>query len=219
MAVFQSRTVGVESITVGPLEVNSYIVWDKKSKEAAVVDPGAEPEKIEGRLEGLSLEVLYIINTHGHFDHIGGNAEIQSRFNAKVAAHGLDAPLLERAPYEAGLFGMTVARQPSPDILLKEGSVLAVGGLDLKILHTPGHTRGSVCIYLEREGVVFTGDTLFRGGVGRTDLDGGSYEDLVGSIKGKLFALDDSVRVFPGHGPATTIGEEKGANPFMSELL
>jgi glyoxylase-like metal-dependent hydrolase (beta-lactamase superfamily II) len=206
----------MKRLVVGPLEENCYLVWDDADRSAVVVDPGDEGEHIAGVIEKLGLDVRYIINTHGHLDHIGANGLLKTRLGAPLAIHPEDAPLLEVAAFQGSRLGMEATDgQPAPDVTIDQGDELRAGGLRLKVIHTPGHTGGCVCLYLEEEGVLFTGDTLFAGSVGRTDLPGGSFETLKRSISGKLVPLPDGVKVFPGHGPASTIGEEKLSNPFM----
>jgi glyoxylase-like metal-dependent hydrolase (beta-lactamase superfamily II) len=175
----------IKRLVVGPLEANCYLVWDNTNLSAVVVDPGDEGDYIEKEVkrQGLSL-------------------------GARLAIHTSDAPLLEGAPIQGSHFGIETPSQPRPEVLVADGTVLKAGGLSITVIHTPGHTQGGVCLYLEKEGVLFTGDTLFAGSVGRTDLPGGSHEALIKSIREKILPLGDDVRVLPGHGPETTIGEE-----------
>ncbi|MBI5236952.1 MAG: MBL fold metallo-hydrolase [Deltaproteobacteria bacterium] len=209
----------VLKLIVGPLEVNCYIVWDGHTGEAFIIDPGAEPERIILAVRKKELRVRYIVNTHGHFDHVGANAEIKEAFGAPVAAHAKDNGLLASSHEQSAFFGVVSKPQPLPDIALEDGMRLEAGGISLEVLHTPGHTEGGVSLYCKNYGLVFTGDTLFRGSVGRTDFEEGSFERLMESIKTKLLPLGDRVRVLPGHGPETTIGEEKNTNPFASEFV
>ncbi len=206
-------------LAVGPLEVNCYIVWDGRSGGAFVIDPGAEPERIIAAVRKAGLAVKYIVNTHGHFDHVGANAGVKDAFGAPVAAHPLDNGLLASSHERAAFFGVASRPQPLPDIGLEDGMRLDAGGISLEVLHTPGHTEGGVSLYCENYGLVFTGDTLFKGSVGRTDFEEGSFEKLMGSIKTRLLPLGNGVRVLPGHGPETTIGEERNTNPFASEFV
>lgn len=218
--VFNFNSVSVKRLQVGPLDVNCYVVSEQtggeSSNEAVVIDPGGDASLIESVLSENGLELKYIINTHGHFDHIGGNGELKERTGALVAMHAADRPLLESALDQSAFYGVKISVQPAPDINLTHGAELIFGDIVLKIIHTPGHSEGGVCLYIEDEGILFTGDTLFAGSVGRTDLQGGSYDTLISSIHGKLVPLGDHVRVFPGHGPDSTIADEKVSNPFVA---
>ena len=214
----------LKRLVVGPLEVNCYIICGEGSKEAAVIDPGGDGDAILEALEGAGLSVKAVINTHGHFDHVGADGEITSSTGALLAIHPLDVPLLEAAPLQAERFGLSLTGggagpwQVEPSILLADKEVLEVGTLKLTVLHTPGHSEGGVCLYLADQGIVFTGDTLFAGSIGRTDLPGGSMETLLKSIAEKLLTLPEDVVAFPGHGPETTIKDEAFSNPFIQGL-
>lgn len=207
----------IKTLTVGPLEVNCYILADPETKEAFVIDPGGDADNIRRAVEAGGLKVKYIVNTHGHFDHVGADGSLRKAFEgSELAIHGLDSRLLSEAHEHGVIFGAKLERQPAPDIVLEDGEVLSAGSLRLRVIHTPGHTRGGVCLYEEKEGLLFTGDTLFAGSVGRTDFPGGSFEDLMGSIVNKVLPLGDEVKVYPGHGPSSTIALEKETNPFIS---
>lgn len=208
----------LKTLIVGPLEVNCYILWDSNSREAFVIDPGGDAKDIKEALAQDKIKAKYIINTHGHFDHVGGNAELKSESGAPLAIHASDAVLLEDAHEHAVMFGVKTPKQPAPDILLEDGAVLEAGAIKLRVIHTPGHTRGGICLYDEAHGLLFTGDTLFAGSIGRTDFPGGSYEEIMRSIKTRILTLGDGVKVYPGHGPGSTIGEEKLENPFITGL-
>lgn len=203
---------------VGPLQVNCYIYWDEKTKDAFIIDAGEEPDLIEHLVRRDGLNVQYIINTHGHFDHIGANARLKKILNVPVAIHEDDVPLLANAHEDAMHFGIKSPKQPLPDILLKDGDMLKAGGLTLEVIHTPGHTKGGICLYSRSEGLLFTGDTLFAGSIGRTDFEGGSFEDIINSIKTRILPLDDSTAVFPGHGLSTTLKREKKSNQFIRDI-
>ncbi len=207
----------IRTLTVGPLEVNCYILADPETKEAFVIDPGGDAEVIRRVVEAEGLKVKYIVNTHGHFDHVGADGRLREAFAGSVLAiHGLDSRLLADAHEHGVIFGARLDRQPAPDRLLEDGTVLSAGSLSLRVIHTPGHTQGGVCLFEEKEGLLFTGDTLFAGSVGRTDFPGGSFEDLMSSIVDKVLPLGDEVKVYPGHGPSSTIALEKDTNPFIN---
>ncbi|HBG45872.1 MAG TPA: MBL fold metallo-hydrolase [Deltaproteobacteria bacterium] len=206
------------TLPVGPLEVNCYIVWDKASGEGAVVDPGGDVGDIKAALAEHGVAVRYIINTHGHFDHIGGNGLLKEALGAPIAIHRADEPMLEYAHEQAVMFGLKTPKQPKPDMYLADGDIISFGALRLQVIHTPGHTKGGVCLYMKEDKLLFTGDTLFAGSIGRTDFEGGSMDEIMDSIMRKILPLGDSVRVFPGHGPSSTIGEEKEINPFIVEM-
>ena len=207
----------IKTLTVGPLEVNCYILSDPETKEAFVIDPGGDADNIRRAVEGAGLKVKYIVNTHGHFDHVGADGSLREAFaGSELAIHGGDARLLSEAHDHGVIFGARLDKQPAPDRLLEDGAVLSAGSLSLRVIHTPGHTQGGVCLFEENEGVLFTGDTLFAGSVGRTDFPGGSFEELMSSIVNKVLPLGDEVKVYPGHGPSSTIALEKDTNPFIN---
>jgi glyoxylase-like metal-dependent hydrolase (beta-lactamase superfamily II) len=203
-------------VTGGPLETNCYIVGCDETFEALVIDPGlteTECKEVLRKISKLNLQVKYIVNTHGHPDHILSNGMIKDLTGAKVLVHEEDAHLLKEPwtfPFEIGQV------QPiEPDGLLRDGDIIKIGILEFTVIHTPGHTKGSVSLYCESENVVFTGDTLFYGSVGRTDLPGGSIKDIKASLRDKLMKLPDRTIVYPGHGAKTTVGREKRFNPFL----
>lgn len=199
----------LETVAVGPIGVNCYILGCERTYEAVIIDPGADDDKIKKRLSKKGLSAKYIINTHGHADHIGANG----RFGLPVMIHRSDAPFLSDPEMNfSAMMGMAISLPP-PDRVLEDGDKLNVGGLLLEIIHTPGHTPGSISVRCED--MVFTGDALFNEAIGRTDFPYGSEEDLLKSIREKLLLLPDSTKVYPGHGAATTIGHERGHNPFL----
>jgi hydroxyacylglutathione hydrolase len=209
--------MSVESFPVGPLGCNCSILFDPASKAALVIDPGGDFEAIRARLTRLDAKVASIVHTHTHIDHVGATAPLQAWTGAPARIHEDDRFLYDMLPVQAALIGV-----PLPEVCdlagdLRDGLAIQAGALELSVLHTPGHTPGSVSFLLKTpEGpVAFTGDTLFRRGVGRTDLWGGDPAALRRSLRGKLLALDEGTRVIAGHGPATTIGEEKRSNPFV----
>ena len=200
----------IKQIVVGGLETNCYIFTDLDTKEAVLIDPGSNGEgQIKSELEKHNLKLKCIINTHGHGDHISSNR----RFEAPIYIHRLDADFLENSELNlSATFGLTI-KSPPASRLLEEGDIIKVGDAGLKVIHTPGHTPGSICLLTD--GAVFTGDTLFMGGVGRTDFPYGSEELLINSIKHKLLTLDDETVIYPGHGPISTIGKERCENYFI----
>jgi hydroxyacylglutathione hydrolase len=203
----------IKKLAVGPIMANCFIVGCEQTCEAAVIDPGDEANRILLALAEAKLTVKQIINTHGHFDHVGANKRMKAATGAPILIHALDAPMLSMLARSAAAWGMSAEDSPSPDRLIEEGEVVPVGSLRFQVLHTPGHTPGGVSLLVDD--CLFVGDTLFAGSVGRTDFPGGNFDTLKTSIRKKLFVLGDEVRVFTGHGPETSIGEEKRHNPFV----
>lgn len=204
-----------KSLEVGPLSVNCYIVACEQSREGVVIDPGGDVERIITLVDQLGLKIHTIINTHGHFDHLGGNRQALEAFGARLLIHQADAPMLSRSAEVALRYGLQGENSPEADAFLADGMEVIFGACRMKVLHTPGHTQGGCCLYFEKEQAVITGDTLFADSIGRTDLPGGSHEQLLESIRTKLFTLPDAVTAYPGHGPQTTIGHEKSCNPYF----
>ncbi|NLZ51927.1 MAG: MBL fold metallo-hydrolase [Thermoanaerobacteraceae bacterium] len=200
-------------LQVGHLAANCYIIADEKSKDAAIIDPGGDADKIMKIITQENLTVKYIFLTHGHGDHIEALREIKDATNAKVAIHDKDAPMLCSPKHNLSVFFGKGFTQPSADIKLTGNEKFKLGDLVLKIIHTPGHTPGGISIQVDN--MVFTGDTLFAGSIGRTDFPGGSFDELIASIKDKLLILEDDTKIFPGHGEPSTIGYEKNMNPFL----
>ena len=204
----------VKKLTVGPLEANCYLVADEETKEAIIIDPGAEGEKIRRLIEEGELVPAYIVNTHGHIDHIGANGYLKEKLrDIKISIHPADAPMLIDPLQNLASFTGQSNPSPAADLMLEDGYEINLGKLSLKVAHTPGHTPGGIC--LVTEGKVFTGDTLFAGSVGRTDLPGGSMDSLGTAIREKLLTLPDGTIIYPGHGPPSTIGRERVSNPFV----
>lgn len=205
----------VETLAVGPLQVNCHIVACPVTGEAMVIDPGDESQRIIKVLEAHHLKVTAVVNTHGHFDHIGGNRALREATGAPLMIHASDVELLRRAEQSAASYGLKTASSPEPDRLLADGDVVEVGTLRFKVLHVPGHSPGGICLH--SDGQVFVGDSLFAGSIGRTDLPGGDYDTLISAIRSKLWRLGDDTVVYSGHGPDTTIGRERRTNPFVGE--
>jgi hydroxyacylglutathione hydrolase len=205
----------IKTLIVGPIMANSFILGCEETYEAVVIDPGDEADRILLALAESSLRVRYIINTHGHLDHVGANKRLKEITGALILIHPLDAPMLNQVASSAAAWGIAADNSPPPDRELEDGDEVNFGNITLKVIHTPGHTPGGISLSTDRE--VFVGDTLFAGSIGRTDFPGGSFQTIKQSIRQKLFTLNDDVKVYPGHGPATTIGEERRTNPFVGE--
>lgn len=208
----------LKNVVVGPLKENTYIVGDKGSGACIVIDPGAEGERILSEIHSLGLTLRLIVNTHGHVDHTGAVAVIKDKSSVDYAINDGDILLLERS-LESSIVGRIVDFRipPTPDRCLSNGDTLSVGTSRFTVLETPGHTPGSICIY--GHGMVFTGDTLFAGTIGRYDLPGGNGNQLKQSIFEKLVPLPEETKVFPGHGKSSTIFKEKKDNPFLNGSL
>lgn len=210
----------LKSVVVGPLQVNCYILWDEtdETRPAFIIDPGADASKIQDIIKAEKLTPKYILHTHGHFDHVGADDALREVFEGlKAAIHVTDSFLINTAHEHASLFGLFVAPQTGPEIVLKDKQTLSAGKLTLEVMHTPGHSAGSACFYEKNQKMLFTGDTLFAESIGRTDLSGGSFDEIMDSINNKILPLGDDIAIYPGHGPESTIGHERKNNPFLQE--
>jgi glyoxylase-like metal-dependent hydrolase (beta-lactamase superfamily II) len=204
-----------KALFVGLLEVNCYVLGDETTKEAVVIDPGGDEAAILEALDYHQLKLKLIIDTHGHFDHVDANLPLKEATGAQIAIHAADAQMLIQPSSEALFFTGNRMRTSQADILLKEGDILTFGNYRLRVLHTPGHTPGGISLVLEDHPYVYVGDLLFQGSIGRTDFPGGNYDALINAVKTKIFPLGDNYTVYPGHGPVTTVGQERKYNPFF----
>ena len=207
----------IKTFPVGPLQCNCSIIACPETKEAAIIDPGGDAEKIMAFVKENDLTVKYLLHTHAHFDHFLASGEIKDLTGAKICLHKSDKFLYDNLQGQGMLFGFK-AKKPSPiDHYLIDEEKLAIGNISTSVLHTPGHTPGSLCFTLAgKDSLLFAGDTLFNGSIGRTDLWGGSFDDIIKSIKNRLLILDDSTQVITGHGESTNIWQEKKYNQFLN---
>jgi len=205
----------LEMLTVGPFQENCYIIGDEDSGTGAVLDPGDEAARIAMAVEQTGLEIGSIIVTHAHIDHVGAVAALVDEYACPVLMHAEAEPMLNQLPTQAMMMGLRFGKVPSVDLYIDDEEVLEVGDLRLRSLYTPGHAPGHLAFYVEDEGLVLSGDALFAGSVGRVDLPGGSMEVLMRSIEERLLTLPDETIVYSGHGPRTTIGDERVSNPFL----
>ncbi len=205
-----------ETLAVGLLACNCTILGDEETGEAVVIDPGDEIERVKEILTRRNLKVKYIVATHAHIDHVGGIEKLHRATGAPVLMHREDLPLYENLAVQAEWLGVETPGKIEVEQFLKEGDRLRVGGLSLETLHTPGHSPGSISLWMPgQDARLFSGDTLFQGSIGRTDLWGGNLSQILASIQEKLMEFPDDTRVFPGHGPSTAIGRERESNPFL----
>jgi hydroxyacylglutathione hydrolase len=201
-------------LVVGPIQANCYILGCERTRQAAVIDPGGDVDQILMTLAKDSLRLVYIINTHGHFDHTGDNKPLKDATGAQLLIHRADASMITHQGQGGAAWGMQIENSPPPDRYIAEGDVITFGDISLKVLHTPGHSGGGISLVTDK--MVFVGDTLFAGSIGRTDFPGGDQDGLLRGVREKIFTLGDDVVVYPGHGPQTTVGQEKRYNPFFA---
>ncbi len=203
----------LKKLVVGPFASNCYIVGSEKTKQGLVIDPGDEGKQISKAVDTLGLDIKIIVLTHGHIDHISALKEVKEATGAAVAVHADDAKAIQQRSPMSVFITHSLSSPPSPDRLIKDGDSIDIGDLHFLVIHTPGHSPGSICLY--GQGVLFSGDTLFNYGIGRTDMPGGSHNQLMNAIKTKLMVLPDETIVCPGHGPDSTIAAERRGNPFL----
>ena len=203
----------LKALAVGPMMSNCFILGCERTLEAAVIDPGDDADKILLSLAESKLTAKYIINTHSHFDHVGGNKRLKDATGADILIHSGDAPSLAMIASSAAGLGLRIDDSPPADRLLEEGDTITIGHITLAVIHTPGHSPGGISLHTD--GLLFAGDSLFAGSIGRTDFPGGDHDLLVSGIRRKLYVLADDTVVLPGHNEPTTIGREKSSNPFV----
>jgi len=207
-----------EILPVGPLQCNCSVIGDESTREAIVIDPGDNIDQILGLIRKHNLQVKQIVITHAHIDHVGGAAKLRAATGAPILLNQNDYALLKMLDVQAAWIGLPSPGKVEIDNSIGNADSVQVGPLEGQVIHTPGHSEGSICLYFPLEKKLIAGDTLFAGSIGRTDLPGGSYEKILRSLHDRVLALPDDTIVIPGHGPATTIGEERESNPFLQEM-
>jgi hydroxyacylglutathione hydrolase len=207
----------VQAQVVPPFRANAYVVGDLEAREALIVDPGGEIDALAHIAARTQLKLVALVATHAHIDHVGGAADAQRRFGVPLWMHAADRRWLEALDQQAAMFGLPRVQIPTVERWLEDGDAVGVGGRRGRAIHTPGHTPGGLCLFFPDDAALFTGDTLFVNSVGRTDLPGGSAQQLVASIRERLYPLGDEVTLYPGHGPPGRLGDERVGNPFVAE--
>ena len=212
--------IHIQSFTFNPFQENTYVLHDE-TKECVIIDPGCytdvEKEEISSYISANDLKPVKLLLTHAHIDHVLGNNYLCGKYDLKIEMNAIEKDLLKSAELYGQMWGIEVEPSPAPEVFLEEGNVVRFGSSMLQIIFTPGHSPGSICFYEPRQKFAIAGDVLFYGSIGRTDLPGGDYETLIKSIHEKVFPLGDDYKIYPGHGPETTIGHEKKFNPFVGE--
>jgi hydroxyacylglutathione hydrolase len=206
-----------EILAVGPLQCNCSIIGDENTREAMVIDPGDDIEDVLNLIRKHHLQVKQIVITHAHIDHVGGAMKLRAATGAPIILNQSDYALLKMLDAQAAWIGMESPGRVDVDHSVADGETVQTGSLSANVLHTPGHTEGSICLYFPAESKLIAGDTLFAGSIGRTDLPGGSFQKIMRSLHGRVLALPDETVVVPGHGPLTTVGEERQSNPFLTK--
>jgi glyoxylase-like metal-dependent hydrolase (beta-lactamase superfamily II) len=212
--------IQIKTFVFNPFQENTYVLYDD-TKECVIVDSGcytqSEQQELVEFIESNKLKPKYAINTHGHVDHVLGSSFVKNHFNIDILGHPEDLPLMQMAVKQGLMFGITIDDVPTIDININDGDTIMFGSSELAVIHTPGHTLGGVCLLSQKGEFVISGDTLFQGSIGRTDLPGGDYNQLISSIENKLLTLNQDYKVYPGHGDPTTIGWENKNNPFLTK--
>jgi glyoxylase-like metal-dependent hydrolase (beta-lactamase superfamily II) len=210
----------IKTFVFNPFQENTYVLFDE-TKECVIIDSGchseAEQKELTGFIETNGLKPKYAINTHGHVDHVLGSAFVKSKFKVDILGHPEDLPLMQSAVNLGLMYGISIEDVPTIDVNINDGDLIKFGNSELEVIHTPGHSLGGVCLLCRKEGFIISGDTLFNGSIGRTDLPGGNYDQLISSITEKILTLNGDYNVYPGHGEPTTIEWEKSNNPFLSK--